>query len=389
MSGQNGVEAFWPTTQPMNFSYEDYFESGGDSTFASIVALLGKYYIPFVVVFGLFGNTISLVVFLITHLNRLSLSVYLAALAISDNGFLLALGIGWLEYTGFPLFHTHGWCQAAVYVSYVTSFLSVWFTVSFTVERYIAICHALHRPEMCTATRAKYIVSSLSVFGLSAYAVSIWTSGVEEMPMLGMPICSPFKDYIQIHQIMIYVDTMVTLIIPFVVILVLNITITHRIAYFYGKKRQMSSVKISFIGRRSTRPKVCLGNKAQVKMTKMMLVISTIFLVVNSPSYIIRLRLFISRFINIESNTSHYEALVQQISQFLFYLNFSINFLLYNICSKKFRDALCRLFWKIRYNFASFLQRSYRILRGSSTRDTIINEIAMRPLRLDHIGAYK
>ncbi|ELT92869.1 hypothetical protein CAPTEDRAFT_26928, partial [Capitella teleta] len=179
--------------------------------------------------------------------------------------FLFALAIGWLDYLDLPLFHTNGWCQSLVYISYVTSFLSVWFTVSLTVERYIAICHPLRRPEMCTVRRAKYVVSTLSFFGLSVYAVSIWTSGIEQIVQLGIPICVPFKDFLVIHHVMIYVDTLVTLIVPFTAILILNIAITHRIAYFY----------------------------TQVKMTKMLLVISSVFLIVNSPSYVIRLRLFV------------------------------------------------------------------------------------------------
>ena len=386
---QNEDAVVHPTAVFGNDSYEDYLELDNVRAFAAVVEFLGKYYIPMVVVLGILGNSLSLVVFLITYLNRLSLSVYLAALAISDNGFLFALAIGWLEYAGFPLFHTNGWCQTVVYVSYVTSFLSVWFTVSFTVERYIAICHPLHRPEMCTTQRAKYVVSALSIFGLLGYAISLWTSGVEEIPSLEIPVCVPFRDYIHIHRVLIYVDTLVTLLIPFTVILILNITITHRIAYFYDKKRQLSTLKVRFVGHRENRAKVCLGSRAQVKMTKMLLVISTVFLVVNCPSYIIRLRLFIEKFTKMSQKTNRHDALVQQLSQFLFYLSFSINFLLYNICSKKFRNALCRMFWKMKYKFATFIQRSYRILTGSSTPDAAYNETAMRPAVADPDNAYK
>ena len=228
-----------------------------DSSIVSLAAtvdFLGKYYIPLVVILGILGNSLSLVVFLCTYLNRLSLSVYVAALAISDNGFLLALGIGWLEYAGIRLFNTNGWCQTVVYMGYVTSFLSVWFTVSFTVERYIAICHSLLRPEMCTTKRAKYVVSSLSVFGLASYAVSLWTSGIEVIEPGGIQVCVPFRDYLQIHKVLVYMDTLVTLLIPFTVILILNITITHRIAYFYDKKRQLSALKVRFVGGQRGKP---------------------------------------------------------------------------------------------------------------------------------------
>ena len=47
-----------------------------------------KYYLPVVVVVGLFGNTLTLLVMLQEHNKRITCCVYLAALAVSDNLFL-------------------------------------------------------------------------------------------------------------------------------------------------------------------------------------------------------------------------------------------------------------------------------------------------------------
>lgn len=48
---------------------------------------------------------------------------------------LAGLCLGWIKIDGAPIFHTPGWCQTVIYLTYVTSFLSSWFVVSFTVER--------------------------------------------------------------------------------------------------------------------------------------------------------------------------------------------------------------------------------------------------------------
>ncbi len=48
----------------------------------------------------------------------------------------LGLCLGWVNVGGRPIFHTDGWCQIVIYLTYVTSFLSSWFVASFTVERY-------------------------------------------------------------------------------------------------------------------------------------------------------------------------------------------------------------------------------------------------------------
>jgi hypothetical protein len=52
-------------------------------------------------------------------------------------------------------FNRQGWCQAVVYMSTASTFLSVWLTVAFTVERFIAVHYPLQRPHICTVARAK------------------------------------------------------------------------------------------------------------------------------------------------------------------------------------------------------------------------------------------
>lgn len=57
---------------------------------------------------------------------RLSCSLYLTALSISDNGYLICLGLIWLENIHVFIFHNNGICQITVYLTTVFSSLSVW-----------------------------------------------------------------------------------------------------------------------------------------------------------------------------------------------------------------------------------------------------------------------
>jgi len=97
------------------------------------------YYLAVIVVLGMVGNTLNFLVFTQTHLRLRSSSYYLAALALADIGFLLTLLVVWLDHVGIDLFNRQGFCQATVYGSSVFSCLSVWLTVAFTFEIEIAM----------------------------------------------------------------------------------------------------------------------------------------------------------------------------------------------------------------------------------------------------------
>ena len=347
-------------------------------TLRFLVLRLNHYLIPVIILLGIVGNLFSLMVFLGTYMRRRSVSVYLAALAISDTSFLVTLTVTWLEYVHINVFHTNGWCQLVIYLSYCSSFLSVWFVVSFTVERYIAVCHPLKRPEMCTTERARHVVVWLTVACLVAYSVTLWTSGIVEIYGVkgdSYYICTPLSKFMAVHTALTYADTVATLLVPFLTIVVLNIKIAHRIAYFYNRHKQRCTV-IQSINREShltsstgssrmpfatnmsssasqgvvhteARVSFTLCSKAQLQITKMLLIISSLFLLVNLPSYVLRLRLFILSVLQhqLDVKAQNFQILLQQIFQLVYYTNFGMNFVLYSICSSKFRQAFAR-FWK-------------------------------------------
>lgn len=126
---------------------------------------LTLYYTPVLVCFGSIGNILSVFVFFKTKLRKLSSSYYLAALGISDTCFLFGLLVPWLNFVDIHLYNKNVLCQLVTYLSGLCSFLSVWFVVAFTVERFIAVLYPLKRQTMCTVKRAKMVLAGLSTLG--------------------------------------------------------------------------------------------------------------------------------------------------------------------------------------------------------------------------------
>ncbi|RZC18432.1 thyrotropin-releasing hormone receptor [Asbolus verrucosus] len=137
-------------------------------SFYTYLKILHTYYIPIIIAVGFLGNFLACIVFLSTHLKMRSSSYYLAALAIADFGFLCVVLVVHCSFNNvFDIFNTDGWCQFFVYVSSVCASLSVWLIVAFTVERFIAVQYPLQRPHICTVSRAKTVVISLTVVAMT------------------------------------------------------------------------------------------------------------------------------------------------------------------------------------------------------------------------------
>ena len=205
--------------------------------FETVIRHLDYYFVPIVIIIGIVGNTLSFIVFVFTHLKRNSCHIYLASLALSDNLFLFCVFISWSEKIGISLHTQMGWCQTQVYLTHVASFLSAWYVVAFTFERYLVTCHPLMRSKLCTTKVAKVVVISLAVFGLTAYSYTLFTSGIM---LLGInTLCGPLPQYFKVVSTINNIDTLFILIVPVVIIIGCNIRITYVVYHFYKQYRKI------------------------------------------------------------------------------------------------------------------------------------------------------
>jgi hypothetical protein len=239
------------------------------------------------IVLGSIGNCISVLVFFTTKLKKLSSSFYLAALAISDTGFLIALFMTWLNSSGVPLFRTSGLCEINVYLTYVCSFLSAWLVVAFTVERFIAVRHPLRRTSMCTVARAKVVLVSLTALSLILYVPNFWLTRIEIHD--NMAICSLNPQFMVLATVINHVDFVLTFILPFLVIATLNAWISFMVWQSARIRRVLTHMRHSAeIPQRPVR-----SLSSPTKVTKMLLAVSTVFLCLNLPSYVLRVIVYV------------------------------------------------------------------------------------------------
>ncbi|XP_039294923.1 uncharacterized protein LOC111059972 [Nilaparvata lugens] len=392
------------------------------------------YYMPIMICVGLVGNLLSCVVFLRTHLKVRSSSYYLAALATADFGFNVTLLLVWLSGFGLRVFNADGWCQGVVYFSSVCSFLSVWLIVAFTVERFIAVQYPLHRPHMCTVERAKAVVSLLAALSLLLNGYSLFTAGVRLHE--GEHICDMNENYREAMRVINAIDTILTLIVPLVLIVIMNTMITRNLLKF-GKRLQQqdgtgngsvaappvaSDFNLNQVNQSNGSNKIRCGSqqssfhssqnrpssssshvqlqqmqpiavtarlstksndnlphitrcihirssktnlvsiKTQQSITKMLLLISTVFVLLNLPSYVIRLYIFVRFSLWREQTTGTGTGsgsslwCLQQVFMLLYYTHFSINFLLYSMCGVTFR----RFLWQLMRNKLKALSRHFK-----------------------------
>ena len=337
-----------------------------------VMDLLHVYLTPVVALLGIVGNVLSILIFMLTYLNRQTSSVYLAFLAFVDSIFLFCQFIGWFGYLGVHLFHRPVWCQVVVYFTYVSAFLSVWTVASFTVERYIVVFHPLQRHVYCTRRRSFLVISSITASALLYYSFSLVTSKVTLNEKYGMSFCGVLPKYYQVVRILSSVDTVVTLIIPSVIIILFNTAIACKVRMFAKRYSMDSEASSSDIEsdpdntghKESTRRRTVeshqlhmiprshrssLRMRAQMRTTKALLAISSIFILLNLPSHAFRVYVFIRSHISSEPIRMSDNALqIQAFAQFLYHMNFAANFLLYSAWSANFRRALSQTVRKMR-----------------------------------------
>ncbi|CAF1068374.1 unnamed protein product [Rotaria sordida] len=320
--------------------------------FHRLLKRFGVVYMAIVIIFGIIGNSISCYVFVRSKLKRLSCSSYLIALSLSDNGYLICLSLIWLENVHLYIFHNHGICQFGVYLTTVCSSLSVWFTVAFTTERFVVVAYPLKRSQYNSLSRSRYVILLLTALAFLLYSSSLWASGIEEAKperrnsSLHETRCVTLPEWLKFTRHMNIIDFFLTFIIPFLTILTLNTLIIFKSGQ-YDRLLERNYIQPSTYILHNLLEHRLRRSKYHRRITKMLLIISTTFLLLNTPMHLLKIYYF---FFSIDDTNDSTESIIEMLTFYLFYTNFSINFFLYSLCGKNFRSCLMDLIQHIGKN---------------------------------------
>ena len=304
------------------------------------------YFTPVIFVIGLFGNFVSLGVFLSKNLRNMSASRYLTALSISDISTLIFYVFSeWLKRgltyispgTNVSFFDIEGVCQIWLYLNYFSRFMSSWLIVCFTCERFIGVCLPLRRRHLGTLNGTTKIISVLTF--VSAILVS-YKPFLSEVQTVGSKLtCSSKENFIYVSFILDSIYGLLITFIPVIVITILNLLIVRQL--IIRNRRYAHNCKTG-------------DRHIRLEFTFILLAISFFFISVNVPFFVFWFRNFIhSHFIyddkdylNSEQMSADYWIAVLSITRTIFYMNYCINFFLYSITGAYFRKQLRSLFYK-------------------------------------------
>lgn len=196
---------------------------------------LNTYYKIFVIIFGILGNSICIFIFWrskLAHSNRTSF--YLISLATSDIAFLLTLLFQYLDETRFFITISRFAliCKTLTYLGFVINFLSCSLILTLTVQRLCSICFPLKFFNTKIESRSKLIVGSLILIGLVLYFYLFYIYDVKNISIKNNTIelaCLPQYGYEKSAEVLMFVDSIITLVIPFFAILTMNIIIIRTI----------------------------------------------------------------------------------------------------------------------------------------------------------------
>ena len=282
--------------------------------------------LPAICTVGLISNTLALITFLQKPLRNKSCSVFLAGRSVSDNGFLGTLLLIWISgKLRLGLGSVLGICQVMLFLTYVCGCISVWLVVFVTAENYIRICHPFLVQRLCTTKCAKIIIFVLTLITLVIYNFPLWIS---------QPDCSPNNAHLAVTQAFIYADTLVTLVVPVILMAGLLVSILCSLIGSYNLRGKYSTPSVQ------RRPNLL------AKVTKMLLAVSVIFLLMNLPSHVIRLQILINSFLPGYQDATYFEGLVQTITYQIYYLSLGINLLVYLAFGQQFRQVFKQTFFK-------------------------------------------
>lgn len=312
---------------PIDYRNESYiitFKGKNELVAFLIVGYLRVILTPVIITSGFVGNGASFAVFKSRRMKHSSFSTFfLSTLAMTDVLFLFFLFLTWLSEFIPTMMSSPIICCIFGFITYVTSFLSVWLNVIFSTERFIYVCFPLRGKYICTKVRRRLVVIVTLIAGCSQYLYVFWTT--QHSIFNGHHICTTKREYASIINAMVWMDSFTTMVFPLLLTLVLNSSVIFK----------MSKWKT-----RSTNQTHRFENiKVQISVTKTLLLISFIFFTLHIPSHILRLHVLVGYFRN-RQKVNEWTYIFKEISQLLYYFSFSVNIFIYYSTAKSFREVL-------------------------------------------------
>ena len=299
---------------------------------------------------GIIGNTVSIFVLQKDRGNEVA-TFLLQALAIADNSCLiisfvtLSVLYGLLTFINVDLLRTELLPYLYKYVepcAHMAQTATIWMTVLLAVNRYIAICRPFDTSRLSTSRTARIHVALVFAFSILFNIPRFFQFDIEKMVVNNVTVVTHRPSAIGRKTMfgIVYTNALhsiLVLVLPLVVLVVLNSKLILELRKMRRRRRSSSA---------SSSP-------AEDNITTIMITIIVIFILCHTPDRIREIALAIRK----GTVCPHPLHIYECICIFLVILNSSVNFFVYYIFRRRFRQILinkiCRWAAPLRRNYNS------------------------------------
>ena len=223
-------------------------------------------------------------------------------------------------------------------MAYVSGFVSVWSVIFVTVENFIRIRFPYDVKRLCTTRNATVGIAIVVLASLCLYHFSLWISAEH---------CQALPQFSRTTQAFVFVDTLLTLILPSILLAVFILAIISKLLGMHSSRNKQLTGSQTIPLASTVRP-VGQTRKSDAQIaavTKMLLAVSLTFFVLTVPSHAVRIIFLVDSFIQGGGKQlTRPEAIVQGIAQLFFYSSMSVNLFIFLLFGVNFRRVFKKIY---------------------------------------------
>ena len=308
----------------------------------AVLALKIYLYISiFLVTVGLIGNFINVLV-MFTSMRKHTSSIYIVILAMSDSTFLiLEFTAGLLPLLGcfhftnplnFRIIYNATSCKVVMFLYNLAANYSSLLILCFTIERFIAVYKPMKVKQLCTMKRTRTMcVVLLVIITVFIMPYNFLMIGIDNNSRK----CTPYPKWFPQHSVINVVEFALFRVVPVFLIAVMNICIIYKV---------VKHVPVSEEPARNDRNR---------QLTLILILISTSYIVLYLPELVIAAFWMLLVLKNKVADYAKEMWIWHKYTQSLYTAAFAINFYLYVLGSRMYRENMKKTYFTIRRSFRS------------------------------------
>ena len=310
-----------------------------------IATFIAKYWIPILAPVGLVGNTLSFLIMIKPSNRNMSTCIYMAAISINDNLMMLLFFRNWLV-TTVQIHETYSEeCKIESFVTMFSLQNATFQVVAMTLDKFIAIIWPHKSAVYSTTKRAIWTIIAVHL------CVLIYNLPHLFLTKLIGENCVSYGAGGVYTQVYSWLTFILNGIVSFVCLIAMNLIIIHSVRKSHKRFNNQERVNVPQDQRSVTQIKQRQRRNTENQLTVMLLCVTTLFLLLLLPTYV---RFLYFLYVKIDTPEKYATTtLFYHLTTRLYFTNSGINFFLYCISGRKFREDLKQLFcrnWKSKTN---------------------------------------